>query len=184
MASKQSEFLDEFKEAFQRRFAQTFEWRGGQVVGNKGHLVSHAAGRRPVGRRGTEQFELGDLTTKYQGYRIVVEFEEGALPLSNLLKYWPYIRGELSLQPEQPIVLCHFSDWWSYATRRDLWEWTLSRMQSDSERKVHIIGRQFDHWGRHIADGGEASKRAECIDDAIKWIAMSTRSEELTPTPI
>jgi hypothetical protein len=105
MAGKQSSFLREFKNAYEDRFGRQSPWTGGQASGNTANLVSHVAGRRLVGRRATERFELGDITTKYRGYKIIVEFEEGALPLSNLLKYWPYIRGELSSKADGPIIL-------------------------------------------------------------------------------
>jgi len=63
-----------------------------------------------------------------------------------------------------PILICHFSDWWSYATRRDLWEWTLSRMQTDQNRMCEIKGKQFDH------GGNDQQVRASSIASAIDWI--------------
>ncbi|WP_317534619.1 hypothetical protein [Nitrosomonas sp. Is37] len=101
----------------------------------------------------------------------MVEFETGAIPLSNLLKYWPYIRGELSTKPTQPLLICHFSDWWSYATRRDLWEWTLSRMKADTEKIIQVEGRQFDHWA------SDAARRDASLNEAIDWILAETAME-------
>lgn len=185
MAGKQSLFLQQFKNAYEERFGRLSLWTGGQASANTANLVSHVAGRRPIGPRATERFELGDLATKLGDYKIVIEFEDGALPLSNLLKYWPYIRGELSLKPDGPIILCHFSDWWSYATRRDLWEWTLSRMQADPERRVEIHGCQFDHWGRDVSWGGDISKRVKSIAGALEWIAAVVAEPALHPsTPL
>jgi len=105
-----------------------------------------------------------------------VEFENKELPLSNLLKYWPYLRGELSAKPTQPLLICHFSDWWSYATRRDLWEWTLSRMQADGERLVAVAGKQFDH------GGANRSLRDQSITSAVEWIR--TAAQQITAAAV
>lgn len=164
MGSRQTNFLNEFKESFKDHLGETSLWDGGQVIGNTASLISHSADRRPAGAKKTERFELGDTTTNYRGWKIIIEFENKELPLSNILKYWPYLRGELSTLPNHPILLCHFSDWWSYATRRDLWEWTLSRMQNDPDRIVNIRGRQFDHWG------DDSNLRLNSISTAIQWI--------------
>ncbi|HEY0917367.1 MAG TPA: hypothetical protein VGE22_20975 [Solimonas sp.] len=112
---------------------------------------------------------MGDLTTSYCGWKIIVEFESKELPLSNLLKYWPYLRGELNASPKEPLLLCHFSDWWSYATRRDLWEWTLSRISADQDRLVPIAGRQFDH------GGSDLGRREKSIFEAMEWIGSITK---------
>ncbi|MDV6343215.1 hypothetical protein R2Q26_01375 [Nitrosomonas sp. Is37] len=127
--------------------------------------------RRPGIAKAGERFELGDLSAQVGNWRVVVEFETGAIPLSNLLKYWPYIRGELSTKPTQPLLICHFSDWWSYATRRDLWEWTLSRMKADTEKIIQVEGRQFDHWA------SDAARRDASLNEAIDWILAETAME-------
>ena len=161
---KQTNFLLEFTDAFREQFGSEYRWDGGQAFENTASLVTHISRRRSVGVRKAERFELGDITTNFLGWKIIVEFESKELPLSNILKYWPYIRGELSITPEYPILLCHFSDWWSYATRRDLWEWTLSRMQADPAKLFDIKGQQFDH------GGNDTDLRIQSIETAIKWI--------------
>ena len=164
MGLTQSSFLAEFKHAFNEQTGHEVHWAGGQVAENCAAFTSPYPCRRAVGTRTTERFELGDATTPYFGWKVIIEFESKELPLSNILKYWPYLRGELNTKPVQPLIICHFSDWWSYATRRDLWEWTLSRMQDDQERLVEVKGRQFDH------GGSDQSLRASSISSAIQWI--------------
>lgn len=164
MGLTQSKFLADFKQAFNTYVGQDIQWSGGQIAKNCAAFVSPYSCRRAVGTRTTERFELGDTTTSYFGWKIIIEFESKELPLSNILKYWPYLRGELNTKPTEPIIICHFSDWWSYATRRDLWEWTLSRMQADEERLVEIEGKQFDHGG---------TNQNLCflsINSSIEWI--------------
>jgi len=139
-------------------------WSGGQIVSNTAALPVNDALRRPGPTRKAERFELGDIAVEVGRWRVVIEFESGAVPLSNLLKYWPYIRGELGTRPSRPLLICHFSDWWSYATRRDLWQWTLSRMKEDPEKVVDVQGRQFDHWG------DDQQRRSESLNAAIDWI--------------
>lgn len=164
MGLPQSSFLAEFKKAFNEQFGKEIHWSGGQATEHCAAFSSPYPCRRAVGTKATERFELGDATTLYRGWKVIIEFECKELPLSNLLKYWPYLRGELNAKPTQPLLVCHFSDWWSYATRRDLWEWTLSRMQSDQERLVEIQGKQFDHGGL------DQSIRASSISSALQWI--------------
>ena len=164
MGLTQSSFLAEFKQAFNEQARQEVHWSGGQAAENCAAFVSPYPCRRSVGTRTTERFELGDATASYFGWKVIIEFESKELPLSNILKYWPDLRGELNTRPMQPILICHFSDWWSYATRRDLWEWTLSRMQADQEKQVEIEGKQFDH------GGSDQSLRVSSIYSAIEWI--------------
>lgn len=164
MGSTQSSFLAEFKKSFNERLGQDIQWSGGQAAENCAAFASPYPCRREMDAVATERFELGDATALYRGWKIIIEFESKQLPLSNLLKYWPYLRGELNARPAQPVLICHFSDWWSYATRRDLWEWTLSRMQEDTNRLVAIKGQQFDH------GGADQLLRASSISSAISWI--------------
>lgn len=164
MGATQTTFLADFADAFGQRFGHGVKWTGGQAAENTASLTTHVSGRRAVGVRKAERFELGDITTDFLGWKIIIEFESRELPLSNLLKYWPYICGDLSSTPQNPVLICHFSDWWSYATRRDLWEWTLSRMKVDPLRKVNIEGSQFDH-GRSDID-----LRTLSIGAALQWI--------------
>ncbi len=164
MGLTQSSFLSEFTRAFNESRQQDILWAGGQAAGNCAAFVSPYSCRRKTGVRTAERFELGDATASYLGWKIIVEFERKELPLSNILKYWPYVRGELSAKPTQPLLICHFSNWWSYATRRDLWEWTLSRMQADEGQLVAIEGKQFDH------GGSDKLIRSSSISSAISWI--------------
>ncbi len=171
MGSTQDSFLDEFKRAFNKMAGRELDWHGGQATENcAAFKIDYPDIRRKIGITGPEifrnleRFELGDATTSYSGWKIIVEFESKELPLSNILKYWPYLRGELNIIPVQPILICHFSDWWSYKTRRELWAWTLSRMENDQGRLVEIKGKQFDHGGADIR------LRAISISSAIEWI--------------
>jgi len=164
MGVTQSAFLAEFKQAFKQKAGQDIRWAGGQSVENCAAFKLPYPCRREVGARATERFELGDATRDYRGWKVILEFESKELALSNLLKYWPYLCGDLTAKPSMPILICHFSDWWSYATRRDLWEWTLSRMQADQNRMCEIKGKQFDHGGK------DQQVRASSIASAIDWI--------------
>ena len=164
MGLTQSSFLADFKQAFNMQAEQKVHWSGGQAAENCAAFVSPYPCRRAVGTKTTERFELGDATMSYFGWKVIIEFESKELPLSNILKYWPYLRGELNTKPLQPLIICHFSDWWSYATRRDLWEWTLSSMQADEGRLVEVKGKQFDH------GGSDQSLRVSSIYSAIEWI--------------
>lgn len=164
MGLTQSSFLAEFKQAFNMQARQEVHWSGGQAAENCAAFRSPYPCRRAVGTRATERFELGDATMSYFGWKVIIEFESKELPLSNILKYWPYLRGELNTKPMEPLIICHFSDWWSYATRRDLWEWTLSCMQADQVRLIEVEGKQFDH------GGSDQSLRVSSISSAIEWI--------------
>ncbi|MEO7963599.1 MAG: hypothetical protein ABIT38_06775 [Gemmatimonadaceae bacterium] len=164
MGLTQWNFLAEFQQAFSSPAPLELHWSGGQSAANCAAFASPYPCRRAGGSKSTETFELGDATTSYFGWKIIIEFENKELPLSNILKFWPYLRGELTTRPTQPILLCHFSDWWSYATRRDLWEWTLSRMLADQDKLVDIVGKQFDH------GGPDSSLRASSITRALDWI--------------
>ena len=163
MGETQKTFLSEFADAFRRK-APDASWRGGQAKANTASLLTHQAGRRGGLYNNAERFELGDLTATLNGHKIIVEFESKQVPISNLLKYWPYLRGELSSKPSLPVIFCHFSDWWSYGIYRDLWQWTLDQMQQDAKCLQRISGRQFDHGGNDL------SLRSRAIDLAIDWV--------------
>ena len=163
MGTTQKDFLREFAEVFQQK-APDVEWTGGQVRTNTARFLTHEAGRRSNSHKKAERFELGDLTAHYKGHKIIVEFESGGISISNLLKYWPYLRGELSQKPESSIVICHFSNWWSYGTYRDLWQWTLDQMQQDARCLQRIFGQQFDHSGK------DNSLRSDSITQAVNWV--------------
>jgi hypothetical protein len=165
MAQAQSDFLSLFKDAFASRFGNSVHWNGGQGAGNVAQLPGIAELRRGGVLHRMEQFEIGDLRGDFNGRTLVIEYEQKQLSLSNLVKYWPYVRGELNVKPECPIVLCHFSNWWSYGTYRDLWNWVMLRMETDTERIVDIHGHQFDH------GGPDAWLRESGVCAALDWIA-------------
>jgi hypothetical protein len=165
MGKPQTAFLNTFKAAFAVRFSSSpVAWSSGQVSGNVAQLPGVAALRRGGVLKPSEQFELGDLRGTWSGRMIVIEYEQHQLPLSNLLKYWPYIRGELTVKPALPIVLCHFSNWWSYGTYRDLWQWVIAKLQTDQGRIVDISGRQFDNGGK------DSLLRDKGIQQALDWL--------------
>jgi hypothetical protein len=170
MGTSQSNFIKEFRDAFAERFGSASEWSGGQARANTAAFTVRYPCRRGSARA-SESFELGDAFTSYRGWKLTVEFESKELPLSNLIKYWPYLRGELTRTPDQPLLICHFSDWWSYATRRELWEWTFAKMQDDPNRLVRVEGKQFDH------GGADAGLRRESILAAINWIESVADTE-------
>jgi hypothetical protein len=164
----QNQFLNDFKRVFKRRSGLDVNWTGGQVLSNTAGLASNPTLRRPDLVRQNERFELGDLGAKLGDWQVVVEFESGAVTLSNLLKYWPYVRGELSTRPSCPLLVCHFSNWWSYATRRDLWQWTLEQMKNDRKKLVDIEGQQFDHWH------DDERRRRDSIAKSVDWVLETT----------
>lgn len=170
MGTPQSSFLAFFEAAFHARSGLSTNWAGGQSTSNTAALQGRPELRRSGQVRRGEKFELADLASDVGAWRVVIEFESREVPLSNLLKYWPYLRGELETRPTRNLLICHFSDWWSYATRRDLWDWTLSRMKADSERLVEVDGRQFDHWGSN------EQSRSVSVQAAIDWILERTNS--------
>ncbi len=165
MASKQNEFLGIFKETFSARVdGDHSDWTGGQIKSNVAGLDPILRVRRNGEAKKGESFELADLKTTYRKKLVIIEYDVKKLPLSNLLKYWPYIIGDLDKSPNQDIIICQFSDWYSYASYRDLWEWTLKKMKVDPERKVNIVGMQFDH-------GGDDKKVCSlAINSSIDWI--------------
>ena len=164
MAELQAAFLQQFKSLFAARFKEDVAWRGGQSTTNLAGFLRLGSDHRPAGPRKGEGFELGDAIGDFRGWTIIVEFESFQVSLSNLLKFWPYVRGELSSKPESPIAFFHFSNWKSYATYRDLWEWTLSRMRADPDRLVDIQGCQFNHCGT------DTVARAASIEKAFDWL--------------
>lgn len=168
MTRPQQQFLTYFQHNFARRTGLAMPWSGGQVLANTAAFTANTALRRPNIKRHGEKFELADLAATVNGWRVVIEFESREVPLSNLLKYWPYLRGELDTTPTQPLLICHFSDWWSYATRRDLWQWTMHRMQEDPQILFNVDGKQFDHWG------SDATRREQSVAAAIDWIMSRT----------
>lgn len=165
MGQKQSTFLNDFKLAFTKiEGFKGAQWTGGQQASNTSGFANPPDCRRQGKVKSGERFELGDLKTRIFGYDVIVEYESDSLPLSNILKYWPYVRGEFTEKPDSPILVCHFSNWRSYATRRDLWHWTLNQMRLDKNVLVCIDGKQFDHGGE------DDTIRHAGISQAIAWL--------------
>ncbi len=160
MGLPQAAFIKEFKAAFETRFAASFIWSGGQRQSNVAALAPHPKVRRDGCVKLGECFELGDLRSELTSHTLVVEFESGAIAVHNLVKYWPYILGELEKAPTRPIVLAHFSNWNSYGSHRNLWEWVQTRMVG----KTPFIARQFDHWG------SDAAARSREFESCFGWI--------------
>jgi hypothetical protein len=131
VARKQSEFLQIFRKAFENRFNVAPDWSGGQILTNKACFAGLDHYRRERRIRSNEGIELGDLRTSFQEWTVIVEYESSAMVVQNLLKYWPYLRGELSCAPREPILLCHFSEWSSWGSYRDLWSWLRSQIAAD-----------------------------------------------------
>ena len=164
MAKQQMAFLTVFTEAFGRHFSGDISWTGGQRKTNIGQLQPDRQLRRGGKLQSNEAFELGDLRVDLGGHTIIIEFESDWVAVHNLVKYWPLIRGELTTKPVLPIVLCHFSNWASYGSYRDLWRWMEGRMATDPQRLVDFCGRQFDHGDQ------DHELRDQSITQAISWL--------------
>jgi hypothetical protein len=148
MGRPQDVFRRSFKVEFAKRFGLEPVWHESQDKDNKASMLKKQAIYRREGLiRPNEGFELGDLRCDYRGRTIIVEYDSEGLEVHNLLKYWPYLLGELSERPSQPLILCHFSSWHSYGSRRDLWRWLLDRMQKDIDPRmqVQLVADQFDN---------------------------------------
>lgn len=92
------------------------------------------------------------------------------MDVRNLIKYWPYLRGELTRKPTMPVLLCHFSNWLSYGSYRDLWEWLYQRMKSDPALIVPIEAKQFDHWQSDLEPATLS------VTEALEWIQVAITS--------
>jgi len=165
MGKLQDNFVTAFKEAFSQKFDSSVIWTSGQVRGNLAYLPPVLDLRRGGKSRSGEQFELGDLRVDFSGCTIIIEYDSGGVGIQNLLKYWPYLRGELNIQPKLPLVLCHFSSWASWGSYRDLWAWLLSRIQADAGLIVEINGRQFDN------GEGDLPWQNDAIQKALDWLS-------------
>src|SRR6266853_1513902 len=151
MGKRQSELLLRFQAALSSRFANATEWEGGQGRRNTAAFLEPIASHRRPGQKvhWLERLELGDRSCTVGSTRIILEYESGGVNLTNLLKYWPYLRGELSKVPSSAIALCHFSGWLrNYPMYRDLRAWLYERMATDPDLRVGFVARQFDHWGQ------------------------------------
>lgn len=168
MADSQRRFLELFRAEFGQRFGARTSWHTGQVAANTAGLTPQTALRRGGLSRAGEVFEIGDLRCDLPSQTVIVEYESDAIAIHNLLKYWPYLRGELNVQPAQPLMLCHFSNWASYGSHRDLWEWLCSRMTDDMALTVPFQAKQFDHWKDDI------DRRRASISAALDWIGSAT----------
>jgi hypothetical protein len=152
MGAKQAEFVKKFRERFQRRFGCHPEWGGGQGLDNKAGFAQLREYRRDGLLRKNEGIELGDTNTTFRGVTVIVEYDSDGLDIQNLLKYWPYLCGKLTSSPPRKVVLCHFSSWRSYGSRRDEWTWLRDKMAADPDRVMDLVGEQFDNGG--LEEGG------------------------------
>jgi hypothetical protein len=159
----QSNFLVVFKAAFRASIGEAV-WIEGQGLHNKIILPFVALLRRGGVQKPGEWFEFGDIRTDFANRLVIIEHESDAIAVHNLVKYWPFIRGEMSIKPSLSVVLCHFSNWGSYGTHRDLWHWTAGRMSCDTDRLVDFSGEQFDHGGQ------DAEERQRGIASCIDWL--------------
>ncbi len=172
MGIPQGEFLNRFKSEFNRRFSQfePIRWSGGQRIANCGKLPYNLDLRRGRKWRPGERFELGDARCDPASCSVIVEFESDKVVAHNLLKYWPYVRRELRdasdrrIEPRLPILLCHFSNWYSYGSYRDLWQWLFDRIREDPARKVYFDACQFDY------DESSPKRTEEFIRKSLDWL--------------
>lgn len=88
-----------------------------------------------------EPFEFGDIRIEAPLRTVLIEIEgqgQGA-PLSNLLKFYPWLRGEVYPQPRKPVSVLHI---WgsSYPTHKLLWR----RVKSDFlDRSSFLVPAEF-----------------------------------------
>lgn len=165
MASVQTAFLSEFARQADVALGRPLQWLGGQSAVNTAGLPVNATLRREGVLQKNEVFELGDLRADLGNCLLLVEFDSRQVLMSNLVKYWPFICSALSVPPPQkPIILCHFSDWWSYGSHRDLWHWLACRMENDQSSRVNFLAKQFDH------GGSDEGRRQRAISAALRWI--------------
>lgn len=129
-------------------------------------ITPHLDLRRDGKIKPKEEFEFGDIRANIRNRTLIVEYDGDGVPLSNLMKFWPYATNELDtskldIPPTPYLIICHFTDWKSWGAYRDLWYWLMDRMEILTKRR--IVGRQFDI--------GEDDKRSENeIKRALKWI--------------
>jgi hypothetical protein len=119
--------------------------------------------------KSSEKIELGDLrTSAFRGMDIIVEYESGCASPYNILKHWPYLRGELDVKPNRPTLLCYFCDWWSYGAKRDGCNWLIGMVENDLLCGVKV--RMFDHGLRT----GDPTRCDAAIVAALSWIDDET----------
>ena len=111
MAGPQATFLSAFREAFDERFGPV-EWETSRQrkVGEFCARFRHKKYRRNPVLRANEGFELGDLRAQRKDSVVVVEYDREGVDTHNLVKYWPYLRGDLAVVPPTRLLLCYFSD--------------------------------------------------------------------------
>jgi hypothetical protein len=165
MTKLQQPFLDTFRERFSNRFGIDSKWQGGQNHENVARFIEPIANLRHGGLpKPGEAFELGDLNTTINGRLLIVEFDSAGVAIQNLVKFWPYLRGYLNRSTQNPIVLCHFSNWGSWGSYRDLWEWMLKEIQHDLNCAYPLSARQFDHGGINTV------LRDQSIAQSLEWL--------------
>ena len=161
MGEKQTQFVARARTALKSRFPNAVDWAGGQGTANTVALQRRASLRRLGPSRPGERFERADVRCNVGNSTIVVEYDSGGIATHNLVKYWAYLRGEMSSSPSSAIILCLFWSWVTYGSYRDLWDWVANHMM-DPTLKVRFAARQFDHWDADIVKGDQSI--AECLD--------------------
>jgi len=146
MAGPQATFLQAFCEAFDKAFGPA-EWETSRqrTVGEFCARCRNKKYRRSSMLRANEAFELGDLRARWRDSVVVVEYDREGVDTHNLVKYWPYLRGDLAVVPPTRLLLCYFSDWRSWGSSRDLWAWVYQRIRDDSACKGRLMAEHFDH---------------------------------------
>ena len=150
MAKKQNDFLNEYVKLCQKGLGiSPQKWMIGQRIENTS-LFTHVyeSLRRGQGPWRAERIEIGDMRAEYNGWTIMIEYDNYKLTLSNLMKLWLFSTGKMDVQPKQPIIICYFSDWKSYGSQRDIAEWFMTEFDKNKKKKVKIFFKQFDNLGK------------------------------------
>jgi hypothetical protein len=168
MGKPQDEFCHAFEDAFTARFGDAL-WIRGQFGGNMIALPGAPHLRRGGLIKQSEKIELGDRRLTFRSVDIMVEYESGAASPYNIMKHWPYLRGDLNVRPARPTLLCCFCDWWSYGAIRDVSQWVMTMMENDITCRVKV--RMFDHARR----SGIAGATEKAIGAALDWIDEETK---------
>lgn len=180
MGRSQSAFVEMFRKSVCEALGENLSVTGSQIATNCLTLPAAELVRREGIPKRVERFELGDIRIEFDHLTAIVEYESDAIAIHNLVKYWPFIRGETTPSAGKPLLICHFSNWHSYGSHRDLWEWLGRCMRCDPQRKVDLFARQFDHGGQ------DADLRAKGIGQAIEWLRSMTeacRTQVAIPAP-
>jgi hypothetical protein len=117
----------------------------------------------------TEAFQFGDIRIETPTRTLLIEIERDGqgVSLVNLLKYWPWLKGEAGKPPTKPVTMLHV---WgsSYPTSKVLWRRLKSELLDRASFVVHAEFIPFPNGraeeeaavlavlGRHLRPAGEA----------------------------